>query len=142
MQAVSLSLASTSTCSSLLAQTQRCGPQVIRWFSTSALLFKKKSGSRSHAAHQWRERQARDVFVKRARYESYRCRSAFKLLEIDDKFGILQPGSTVIDCGAAPGSWLQVAVQRTRTTRDSTGTLFQQLSFQTKKAMQFLLTAL
>lgn len=41
-----------------------------------------------------------------------RCRSAFKLIEIDDRFKILQPGHTVIDCGAAPGSWTQVAVKR------------------------------
>lgn len=50
--------------------------------------------------------------MKRAREESYRCRSAFKLVEIDDRFGLLRPGSVVIDCGAAPGSWTQVAVER------------------------------
>lgn len=42
----------------------------------------------------------------------YRCRSAFKLLEIDEKYNILMPGSTVIDCGAAPGSWTQVAINK------------------------------
>lgn len=43
----------------------------------------------------------------------HRCRSAFKLLEINEKHNILRPGQTVIDCGAAPGSWSQVAVQET-----------------------------
>lgn len=43
---------------------------------------------------------------------NYRCRSAFKLLEIDDRFRILKPGDVVVDCGAAPGSWTQLAVER------------------------------
>lgn len=42
----------------------------------------------------------------------YRCRSAFKLLEVDEKYNILRPGFTVIDCGAAPGSWTQVAINK------------------------------
>lgn len=45
-------------------------------------------------------------------FNCYRCRSAFKLIEIDDRFNLLKPGQTVIDCGAAPGSWTQVAVHR------------------------------
>ena len=68
---------------------------------------------KSVTAQKWLKRQLNDPYVKQARHESYRCRSAFKLLEIDDRFKILQPGQTVIDCGAAPGSWSQVAVQRT-----------------------------
>lgn len=44
--------------------------------------------------------------------QNYRARSAFKLLEIDDSFRILKPGNTVVDVGAAPGSWTQVAVDR------------------------------
>lgn len=59
--------------------------------------------------------------MKRARQESYRCRSAFKLLEIDDKQHILRPGYVVVDCGAAPGSWTQVAVNRVRETDFSSG---------------------
>ncbi|XP_038118351.1 rRNA methyltransferase 2, mitochondrial isoform X2 [Culex quinquefasciatus] len=43
---------------------------------------------------------------------NYRCRSAFKLLEIDQKYNIIKPGFTVIDCGAAPGSWSQIAVKQ------------------------------
>lgn len=43
---------------------------------------------------------------------NFRCRSAFKLMEIDNRFHFLSPGQTVVDCGAAPGSWTQVAVKR------------------------------
>lgn len=53
-----------------------------------------------------------DFFVKRAHKDNYRCRSAYKLIELDDKFHFLQPGKVVIDCGASPGSWTQVAVDR------------------------------
>ncbi|MEE6524750.1 hypothetical protein FKM82_024380 [Ascaphus truei] len=54
----------------------------------------------------------RDPFVKAAQQQNYRCRSAFKLLEIDQKYKILHPGLHVIDCGAAPGAWSQVAVEK------------------------------
>jgi len=67
---------------------------------------------RKTAAQKWLVRQWNDPYVKRARLESYRCRSAFKLLEIDDKYDILRAGSVVIDCGASPGSWSQVAVNK------------------------------
>nr|XP_033819020.1 rRNA methyltransferase 2, mitochondrial isoform X2 [Geotrypetes seraphini]XP_033819021.1 rRNA methyltransferase 2, mitochondrial isoform X2 [Geotrypetes seraphini] len=60
----------------------------------------------------WLARQQRDPFVKAAHRENYRCRSAFKLLEMDEKHHILRPGLCVVDCGAAPGAWSQVAVQR------------------------------
>ena len=49
-----------------------------------------------------------------------RCRSAFKLIEIDDSFNILAPGHCVVDCGAAPGSWTQVAVHRVNATGKGT----------------------
>lgn len=57
----------------------------------------------------------KDPFVKATQRQHYRCRSAFKLLEIDDKFHILRPGLSVLDCGAAPGAWSQVAVERVNT---------------------------
>ena len=69
-------------------------------------------GSSTVTSNQWKERQKRDRYVKYAQHHNYRCRSAFKLIEIDDKHEFLSPGSVVIDCGAAPGSWSQVAVQR------------------------------
>lgn len=49
----------------------------------------------------------------------FSCRSAFKLIEIDDKYKILKPGYIVVDCGAAPGSWTQVIVSRTTNLLDS-----------------------
>lgn len=70
--------------------------------------FLKKTG----AEHQWLERHLKDPFVKATKRQHYRCRSAFKLLEIDDKLHILRPGLSVLDCGAAPGAWSQVAVER------------------------------
>ncbi|XP_053695964.1 rRNA methyltransferase 2, mitochondrial [Sabethes cyaneus] len=72
----------------------------------SNLKGKKKS------SQEWLTRQLNDPFVERAKMLNYRCRSAFKLLEIDQKYGIIKPGSVVIDCGAAPGSWSQIAVKQ------------------------------
>jgi len=57
-------------------------------------------------------RHVKDPFVKAAKVESYRCRSAFKLLQMDERHRILRPGLRVLDCGAAPGAWSQVAAQR------------------------------
>ncbi|XP_076996558.1 rRNA methyltransferase 2, mitochondrial isoform X2 [Tamandua tetradactyla] len=57
-------------------------------------------------------RHFKDPFVKAAKVESYRCRSAFKLLEVNERHQILRPGLRVLDCGAAPGAWSQVAVQK------------------------------
>ncbi|XP_074062935.1 rRNA methyltransferase 2, mitochondrial [Macrotis lagotis] len=62
--------------------------------------------------HLWLSRHLKDPFVKAARVENYRCRSAFKLLEINEKHQIFHPGLRVLDCGAAPGAWSQVAVQK------------------------------
>ena len=53
-----------------------------------------------------------DEYVKRAQREGYRARAAYKLIEIDDKDHLIKPGMTIVDLGAAPGSWSQVAVQR------------------------------
>ncbi|CAE1248558.1 rlmE [Acanthosepion pharaonis] len=88
-----------------------------RYFSSSSKLRKHSSKphnlkGKSTSSQKWITRQLKDPYVKRAREESYRCRSAFKLVEIDDRFDLLRPGSVVIDCGAAPGSWTQVAVER------------------------------
>uniref|UniRef100_A0A0R3X6X9 rRNA methyltransferase 2, mitochondrial n=1 Tax=Hydatigena taeniaeformis TaxID=6205 RepID=A0A0R3X6X9_HYDTA len=60
------------------------------------------------------ERQRRDPYVRQARVQSYRCRSAFKLLQMNKMVGsggLIRPGAVVVDCGAAPGSWTQVAVE-------------------------------
>src|ERR1700757_4109088 len=68
---------------------------------------------RSVASKLWLERQLNDPYVARAKREGMRSRAAFKLAEIDDRFHLFKPGSKVVDLGAAPGGWSQVAVQRT-----------------------------
>ncbi|KAM5152667.1 rRNA methyltransferase 2, mitochondrial [Mantella aurantiaca] len=60
----------------------------------------------------WLTRQKRDPYVKAAQEQNYRCRSAYKLLEMDKEQKILQPGHHVIDCGAAPGAWSQVLIEK------------------------------
>lgn len=69
-----------------------------------------KKKQRSNRA--WIQRHVTDPFVKAATAQGYRARSAFKLTEIDDKDHLIRPGMTVIDLGAAPGSWTQVVRQR------------------------------
>ncbi|XP_044006368.1 rRNA methyltransferase 2, mitochondrial [Aphidius gifuensis] len=68
---------------------------------------------KSASSQRWLTRQLQDPYVEKARQENYRCRSAFKLIEINDRFQIFKPGQIVVDCGAAPGSWTQVAVKKT-----------------------------
>lgn len=68
---------------------------------------------RLKSSQQWLDRQKTDPYVERAKMYNYRCRSAFKLLEMNEKIQILKPGLTVVDLGASPGSWTQVAVQKT-----------------------------
>src|SRR2546426_8519403 len=63
---------------------------------------------------QWLRRHVTDPYVRKAREQGYRSRSAFKLLEIDDKEKLLRPGAIVVDLGAAPGGWSQVAAARVR----------------------------
>lgn len=60
----------------------------------------------------WKKRQQSDPYVKRAREQGYRARAAFKLIELDEKDKLLRPGLRVVDLGAAPGSWSQVARER------------------------------
>jgi 23S rRNA (uridine2552-2'-O)-methyltransferase len=59
----------------------------------------------------WREHQEKDPYFQKAKAEGYRARSAYKLLQIQEKFRILRPGAVVVDLGAAPGSWSQVAAR-------------------------------
>ena len=60
----------------------------------------------------WMQEHVNDEFVKRAQREGYRARAAYKLMEIDDKDHLIKPGMTIVDLGATPGSWSQVAIQR------------------------------
>lgn len=64
---------------------------------------------RSKSSHRWMQRHVNDEYVKRSQRDGYRSRAAYKLLEIQEKDRILRPGQTVIDLGAAPGGWSQVA---------------------------------
>ena len=59
----------------------------------------------------WLQRQLNDPYVKRAQLEGFRGRAAFKILELNEKFNFLLPGSKVVDLGCAPGGWSQVAVE-------------------------------
>lgn len=67
----------------------------------------------SHSSRRWLQRHVSDPFVRRAREEGYRSRAAFKLLEIDARDKLLLSGAKVIDLGAAPGGWSQVAAAKT-----------------------------
>ncbi len=66
----------------------------------------------SRTSKAWMQEHLNDEFVKRAQKDGYRARAAYKLIEIDDKDKLIKPGMTVVDLGATPGSWCQVAVQR------------------------------
>jgi len=66
---------------------------------------------RSKSSHQWLKRHFKDEYVKKAQQEGYRSRAAFKLLEIQERNRLLKPGQTVVDLGAAPGGWSQIAKQ-------------------------------
>jgi 23S rRNA (uridine2552-2'-O)-methyltransferase len=72
----------------------------------------KSARGRSVSSRQWLERQLNDPYVARAKREGFRSRAAFKLMEIDDKHRFLRPGLRVVDLGAAPGGWSQVAAKR------------------------------
>ena len=78
------------------------------------LKVRVRSGGRTQASRRWLERQLNDPYVARARREGLRSRAAFKLMEIDDKAKLLKPGAKVVDLGAAPGGWSQVAAKRVR----------------------------
>lgn len=74
----------------------------------------KSSTKRTESSRKWLQRQLNDPYVQKAKNEGFRSRAAFKLKEIDDKFKILKPGQKVVDLGAAPGGWTQVAVERVK----------------------------
>jgi 23S rRNA (uridine2552-2'-O)-methyltransferase len=69
---------------------------------------------RSASSQRWLERQLNDPYVAAARREGYRSRAAFKLIELDGKYRLLRPGKRVVDLGAAPGGWAQVAAARVK----------------------------
>lgn len=71
----------------------------------------KTGRGRTASQKRWLERQLNDPYVAKAKREGYRSRAAFKLLEIDERFKLLKPGQRVVDLGAAPGGWSQVAAK-------------------------------
>jgi len=72
----------------------------------------KTAGKRSLSSKLWLERQLNDPYVARAKREGYRSRAAYKLLEIEAKYKLLKSGMAVVDLGAAPGGWSQIAARR------------------------------
>jgi 23S rRNA (uridine2552-2'-O)-methyltransferase len=72
----------------------------------------KTAGKRSLSSKLWLERQLNDPYVARAKREGFRSRAAYKLMEIDDKAHFLRKGARVVDLGAAPGGWSQIAAKR------------------------------
>src|SRR5476649_678744 len=82
--------------------------------TTGRLRVTVKSGGRLKLSSKlWLERQLNDPYVAQAKRDGFRSRAAYKLLEIDDKHHFLKQGITVVDLGAAPGGWSQVAAKRT-----------------------------
>jgi 23S rRNA (uridine2552-2'-O)-methyltransferase len=72
----------------------------------------KTARGRTASSTRWLERQLNDPYVKQAKAEGYRSRAAFKLLELDDRFGLLRSAQRVVDLGIAPGGWSQVVRKR------------------------------
>ena len=72
----------------------------------------KDEKRRTLSSRTWLERQLSDPYVARARREGLRSRAAYKLAEIDDKYHLLKPGLRVVDLGAAPGGWSEIAAKR------------------------------
>lgn len=79
----------------------------------------KTAKKRKASSTRWLQRQLNDPYVARAIREGYRARSAFKLIEMDDRFHFLAPGKRVVDLGAAPGSWCQVAATRVKSVPEN-----------------------
>ncbi len=89
------------------------GPKASAPTDTRSLVEHVKAGRKTKpSSRAWIERQLNDPYVKRAQAEGWRSRAAFKLIEMDDQFGLITKGARVIDLGAAPGGWMQVALAR------------------------------
>ena len=74
----------------------------------------KSAKGRTTSSKRWLERQLNDPYVAAARSEGYRSRAAFKLIQMDERYHLLKPGMRVVDLGATPGGWSQVAAARVR----------------------------
>lgn len=78
----------------------------------------KTAKLRKPSSTRWLQRQLNDPYVHAAKKDGYRSRAAYKLLELDDKHHFLKPGKIVLDLGAAPGGWTQIAAARTKSLAD------------------------
>lgn len=96
------------------------------------------SKGRSLSSRLWLERQFNDPYVARAKREGMRSRAAYKLIEIDDKARFLKKGARVIDLGAAPGGWSQVAAQRVGAPGQGTVIAIDVLSMETIPGVNFV----
>jgi 23S rRNA (uridine2552-2'-O)-methyltransferase len=74
----------------------------------------KTAKQRSLASTLWLDRQLNDPYVHEAKRQGYRSRAAFKIIQLDDKYHFFKPGKRVVDLGAAPGGWTQIAVDRVK----------------------------
>ena len=81
----------------------------------------KTAKGRKLSSTLWLERQLNDPYVIRAKKEGFRGRAAYKIQELDDKFGFLVPGARVVDLGCAPGGWCQIAVDRVNSLAQKPG---------------------
>lgn len=72
----------------------------------------KTAKGRTLSSTRWLQRQLNDSYVAAAKRDGYRSRAAYKLIEIDDRYNLIHPGTLIIDLGAAPGGWAQIAAQR------------------------------
>ena len=83
----------------------------------------KTARQRTLSSTLWLDRQLNDPFVAAARQAGYRSRAAWKLIQLDDRYHLLRPGLKVLDLGAAPGGWTQVAVARVKAGEAGGGTV-------------------
>ncbi|MBS0521210.1 MAG: RlmE family RNA methyltransferase [Proteobacteria bacterium] len=90
------------------------GPSNSKPTGRRATVRVKTARGRTVSSQRWLQRQLNDPYVAEARKRGYRSRAAFKLLQLDDQFRFLKPGARVVDLGAAPGGWTQVAVERVK----------------------------
>ena len=72
----------------------------------------KTAKRRKNSSTRWLQRQINDPYVRQAQAEGRRSRAAYKIIQIDEKFNIFKKGNSVLDLGAAPGSWTEVAIDR------------------------------
>src|SRR6202008_3606576 len=97
-----------------MARGKGSRPPTSRPSGRRATVRVKTARGRTVSSQRWLQRQLNDPYVTEAKKRGYRSRAAFKLLQIDDQFRFLKPGARIVDLGAAPGGWTQVAVERAK----------------------------